>query len=75
MITKAQKSFLINLSIDQMTGFLVEDFKLDIPSALNIIYNSDVFSLLKEETNGLYSESPSYIYELLKKEYFKAALQ
>ncbi|MDD5862074.1 MAG: hypothetical protein PUD15_05865 [Prevotella sp.] len=42
---------------------------MDIPSALNVVYNSKTFSFLQDKNTGLYVESPSYVYELLKKEY------
>ena len=31
--------FLIDYNVDQMTQFLVEDFNLDIASALDVIYD------------------------------------
>ena len=52
-----------------MTQYLIEDFKLDIPMALNLIYNSKVYEILLDKKNSLYIQSPSYIYELLKNEY------
>ncbi|HCC87471.1 MAG TPA: hypothetical protein DEQ17_04430 [Prevotella sp.] len=62
-------SFLINRIVDQMTQFLTEDYHLDIPTALNVVYNSKTLSLLQNKATELYIESPSYVYELLKKEY------
>ena len=32
--------FLIDYNVDQMTQFLVEDFNLDIASALDVIYST-----------------------------------
>ncbi len=69
MTTEQQSTFLINHIVDQMSLFLTEDFNMDIPSALNVVYNSKTFSFLQDKNTGLYVESPSYVYELLKKEY------
>lgn len=67
-------SFLINHTVDQMTQFLTEDYDLDIPTALNVIYNSRTLSLLQNKETELFIESPSYVYELLKKEYLTGKL-
>ncbi len=67
-------SFLINHIVDQMTLFLTEDFHLDIPTALNIVYNSKTLSLLQNKDTELFIESPSYVYELLRREYLTGKL-
>jgi hypothetical protein len=69
MTKQQQTDFLIAHIIDKMTQYLIEDFKLDIPMALNLIYNSKVYEILLDKKNSLYIQSPSYIYELLKNEY------
>lgn len=74
MTKKVQTSFLIGHIIDEMTKYLIEDFNLDIASALNVVYNSHVYDLLINNELELYSQSPAYIYELLKKEYLTARL-
>jgi hypothetical protein len=35
---------------------------------MSIVYNSTVYTKLNDENTGLYRESSSYIYELLKDE-------
>ena len=69
MTKQQQTDVLIAHIIDKMTQYLIEDFKLDIPMALNLIYNSKVYEILLDKKNSLYIQSPSYIYELLKNEY------
>jgi len=69
MTTDQQAAFLVNHTVDEMSKFLTEDFNLDIPSALNVIYNSRTFSLLLNKETELYIQSPSYVYEMLRKEY------
>ena len=43
MIRPIQQDYLISHIVDKITVFLIEDFQLDIPSALNIVYTSDTF--------------------------------
>ena len=64
----AQIQFLIDYAIDQMTSFLIEDRKIPLEQALDIVYSSRIYDLLQDETAGLTSNSPAYIYELLKQE-------
>ena len=64
----AQRQFLIDYAIDQMTSFLIEDRKIPLEQALYIVYSSRLYDLLQDETAGLTSNSPAYIYELLKQE-------
>lgn len=74
MITEQQQAdYLIAHIIDEITQYLATDFNLDVVSALNVIYNSNVYNLIQEKDNELYIQSPSYIYELLKKEYLTSS--
>ena len=59
MMTPIQQDYLISHIVDKITDFLIADFQLDIPSALNIVYTSDTFRVLSDKETGLYSQSPS----------------
>lgn len=74
MIRPIQQDYLISHIVDKITVFLIEDFQLDIPSALNIVYTSDTFRALSDKETDLYSQSPSYIYEWLKREFLTGKL-
>lgn len=63
------QEFLIAFAVDRMTEFLIEDYHLPIADALHFIYNSETYQKLSDVENGLYEQSPSYIYELLNNEY------
>ena len=65
MTTQAQKDFLINATIDQMTVFLMEDYRLELPAALELIYNSQLYEKIINLDTGLYFQSAAYNYELL----------
>ena len=69
MTDQQQTEYLISYITDNLTKYLIQDYALDLPSALNIVYNSEVYSQLEQKDNYLPSQSPSYIYELLNKEY------
>ena len=69
MSQQQQQDFLIAYTVDRMTEYLIEDHDLSIIKALQFIYNSDTYQKLIQTDNGLYEQSPSYVYELLNKEY------
>ena len=69
MSQQQQQNFLIAYTIDRMTEFLIEDYNLSIATALQFIYNSDTYQKLNKTETGLYEQSPSYVYELLDREY------
>ncbi|MDD6624593.1 MAG: hypothetical protein PUE76_07245 [Bacteroides sp.] len=68
MSEETQRQFLVNYAIDQITAFLMEDCHITLGQALDIIYSSRVYDLLQDDTVDLASNSPAYIYELLKQE-------
>ena len=68
MIAQNQKEFLINRIVDKLTEFLVIDSSIGLTDALKVVYNSKVYQQLQDSEGDLYVQSPSYIYELLKKE-------
>lgn len=68
MIAQNQKEFLINWIIDKLTEFIIVDSGIELTEALKIIYNSNVYRQLQDSEGELYIQSPSYIYEMLKRE-------
>lgn len=68
MSDENRRNFLVNYAVDQLTAFLMEDLQIKLGNALEIIYSSRIYDLLQDRSAGLTTESPSYIYELLKKE-------
>lgn len=68
MTAQVQRDFLVSHIVDRLTEYLMLDNSLDIAEALKIIYQSKVYQQLQDEDGGLYSQSPSYVYELLKQE-------
>ena len=72
MTKKQLQNFLISFTTDRMTEYMVEDNGLELSKALSFIYNSQTYGKLTATENGLYSQSPEYVYELLEKEYNKS---
>lgn len=68
MTAQVQRDFLVSHIVDRLTEYLVLDNSIEITEALKIIYQSKVYQQLQDEEGGLYAQSPSYIYELLKEE-------
>jgi hypothetical protein len=75
MTQEQLQNFLISYTVDRMAEYLICDFKLGIHKALDIVYNSTTYDLLNKTDNGLYSQSPAYVYEYLKSEYETGALK
>ena len=68
MSEKQIQDYLVNRIVDQLTTFLIEDEGIGISEALEKVYSSHVYDLLQIKDGDLFSQSPSYVYELLKKE-------
>lgn len=57
-----QQIFLIAYTVDRMTEFLIEDYKLEIPKALQFIYNSDTYhNLRKQKTDSMNKVRRTYM--------------
>lgn len=68
MTAQVQRDFLVNYIVDKLTEYLVADNNMELADALKTVYQSKVYQLLQDGEGGLYTQSPSYIYELLRKE-------
>jgi hypothetical protein len=64
-----KRDFLKNRIVDQITLFIMSDFNLSMTDALDVVYNSDLYEALTDDETGLYLESPSYVYEFMRREY------
>ena len=67
MTAQVKREFLIAYIVDRLTEYLIEDNKMDLDDALKLVYRSNVYQLLLNVDGELYIQSPSYVYELLKK--------
>ncbi|MBU3135801.1 hypothetical protein KPL39_05935 [Clostridium gasigenes] len=62
------KKELIEGIIQELVKYLYEDKLVDVESAMDTVYNSITFEKVSDTETGLYKESASYVYELLKDE-------
>ena len=60
--------YLVEGITKDIIDYLMEDSGCDLPTALKEFYNSETFAKLSDEATGLYVESSSYVYEILKVE-------
>ena len=67
MTAQVKREFLIAYIVDRLTEYLIEDNKMDLDEALKFVYRSNVYQQLQNVDGELYIQSPSYVYELLKK--------
>ena len=65
---KSEFEYVVQFIVNQLTMFLIEDNGCSIIEALDIIYNSRTYRLLRDKGTGLYLRSAAYVYEYLKKE-------
>ena len=68
MTAQVQRDFLINHIVDRLTEYLVLDRNIELAEALRLVYKSKIYQQLQDIEGGLYTQSPSYVYELLKHE-------
>lgn len=66
---KQIQDYLVAQIVDEMTVFLMNDNRLSIVEALDVIYNSETYAKLQDAETGIYTQSPSYVYELLDTEF------
>ena len=59
---------LIEGITQDLIAFLVEDKSVVIEEAMKLLYNSITYEKLSNLDTGLYRESSSYVYEVLKDE-------
>ena len=71
MTAQVKRDFLIAYIVDRLTEYLIEDNNIGLDDALKLIYRSNVYQKLLDVEGELYIQSPSYVYELLKKNHLQ----
>nr|WP_129729619.1 hypothetical protein [Parabacteroides goldsteinii] len=62
------KQFLIEGITKDIVAYLIDDYNMDLQTALRRLYNSDTYLKLLDERSGLYLQSSAYVYDFLKHE-------
>lgn len=60
--------YLIECMSKDLVLLLMEDFEIDMKTALRTLYTSDTYTKLQDTKTGLYFQSPRYVYDFLKNE-------
>ena len=63
-----ETKFLISVLVEKLTIQVMNDYNLSEAEALDLIYNSQLYEKILDLETGLYYQSASYNYELLKSE-------
>ena len=61
-------NYLVTRTTQELIRTLVEEKKISINDAMDLVYNSKTYDRLCDLETHLYYESPAYIYEMLQGE-------
>lgn len=66
-MTKEQiRRYLIDNALNKIVSYVMSDDHCDMLSAMKEVYTSPVTKWLQDKEDDLYTQSPAYIYELMK---------
>lgn len=60
--------FLIESITTELIVLVMQDYHLDMETAMDWVYNSETYAKLLDLRTGLYYQSPLYVYDFLKEE-------
>ena len=60
--------FLIDSLVEQLVVMGVEEYKVSVPQALELLYNSQLYEKITDLDTGLYYQSAGYNYKMLRHE-------
>ena len=64
----SDSDYLIENIAKDIILLLMEDFNMDMKTALHTLYTSDTYTKLQDTKTGLYFQSTHYVYDFLKNE-------
>ena len=67
-LTPEQKQLMKDELSVEIAGFLVDDYKYPPEEAIDVLYTSETFDRLQDDSTGLYYQSPGYVYSFLQNE-------
>ena len=68
-MTAAQRDSLVSKIVEKNVQLLMSEFSIDVESAFDFVYKSNIFDSLNVAESGLRARSADYVYELLRAEY------
>ncbi|MDE6534935.1 MAG: hypothetical protein K2K82_02885 [Muribaculaceae bacterium] len=67
-ITTEQFQYMKEGVATDLVEYLIKDLNVSLSEALNILYNSELFSKLSNPATGLYYQGSRYVYTFLQHE-------
>lgn len=74
-LTPQQRQLLKDELSVEIAGFLVDDYKCSPEEAIDMLYTSETFDRLQDDSTGLYYQSPGYVYSFLQNELKNARVE
>lgn len=63
-----KETFMVETLTRELITRLMEERFLSMREAMDIVYNSKIYSALNNLDTGLYFQSPAYVYDVLEEE-------
>ena len=67
-VTHEQFQYMKEGITTDLVEFLIDDMNVSLSEALNILYNSELFTKLDNPATGLYYQGSRYVYTFLQHE-------
>ncbi len=67
-LTSQQRQLLKDDLAVELAGYLVDDYHYTPQEAIDVLYTSETFERLQDDSTGLYYQSPGYVYSFLQNE-------
>ena len=67
-LTEGQIEIMKEDMYADLVEIIMREWKCSMTEAMAILYNSETFQRLQETENGLYCQSPGYVYDFLNNE-------
>lgn len=67
-LTKEQILLLKDDLCTELAGYLIDDYHYTPQEAIDVLYTSETFERLQDDSTGLYYQSPGYVYSFLLNE-------
>ncbi len=67
-LTKEQIQLMKDDLCTELTGFLMDEYHYSPQEAIDVLYTSETFERIQDNSTGLYYQSPGYVYSFLHNE-------
>lgn len=67
-VTNEQFQYMKEGIASDLVEYIIEDMKVSLSEALNILYNSELFAKLTNPETGLFYQGSRYVYTFLQHE-------